>query len=233
MARSVSLFSTPLLPATAMAVVVLASNILVQFPVPWSVGPLALGDILTFGAFTYPFAFLVTDLTNRLHGPRAARRAVYAGFAVAVATSIAMPPLLFAAGLLPFETTGERLARIALASGTAFLFAQLLDIAVFNRLRGRGWWKAPAFGSVSGSLLDTAVFFSLAFAPAFVFLGAGDEFALESAPLLGLFATEVPRWISWALGDLTVKLLIAAFALVPYRVVVELVLPADRARLRA
>ncbi len=215
-----------LLPVAAMALVVLASNILVQFPMAGTLGPLALGDLLTWGAFTYPFAFLVTDLTNRLLGPVVARRAVYAGFAVAVATSILVPPILFSFGLLPFETVGERLGRIAVASGTAFITAQLLDITVFNRLRRGSWWKAPIVGSVSGSVVDTAIFFTVAFSAAFALVGPGDEFATAAAPLLGLFpAAEAPRWVSWALGDLCVKLLIAFVALVPYRLVIGMVLP--------
>ena len=99
----------------AMALVVVASNILVQFPVQGSLGGLQLADLLTWGAFTYPFAFLVTDLANRRYGPRLARRVVIAGFVVAVACSIVIPPLLFNAGLLEFETTADRLVRIATA----------------------------------------------------------------------------------------------------------------------
>lgn len=214
-----------LLPLAAMTLIVLASNILVQFPVSGNIGTLALGDILTWGAFTYPFAFLVTDLTNRRFGPRVARRIVYAGFAVAILASIVAPPLLFSYGLLEYPTAGDRLVRIALASGAAFLMAQLLDIAVFNRLRQQNWWKAPAFASIAGSVIDTLSFFSLAFAPAFLLLGPTDAFSLEPAPLLGVFAVEAPRWISWALGDLTVKLLIAAFALVPYRIIMQRFMP--------
>ena len=119
----------------AMAIVVAASNVLVQFPVQGTLGSLALADILPWGAFTYPFAFLVTDLANRRHGPAVARRVVLAGFAVAIACSIVFPPLLFRLGLIEFETTAGRLVRIAVASGAAFLAAQLLDITVFNRLR--------------------------------------------------------------------------------------------------
>jgi len=209
------------LPLAAMTLIVLASNIFVQFPLSGHVGTLALGDILTWGAFTYPFAFLVTDLTNRRFGPVVARRIVYAGFAVAILASIVAPPVLFDLGLLEYATSGDRLVRIAVASGGAFLMAQLLDIAVFNRLRQQNWWKAPAFASVAGSVIDTLTFFSLAFAPAFWLLGPSDAFSLEPAPLLGLFAVEAPRWISWALGDFTVKLLIAAFALVPYRILMQ------------
>jgi uncharacterized integral membrane protein (TIGR00697 family) len=203
----------------AMALVVVASNVLVQFPVDGHVGSLALADILTWGAFTYPFAFLVTDLANRRYGPSVARRIVFVGFMLAVACSIVVPPLLFQYGLIEFETAADRLVRIAIASGAAFLAAQLLDVTVFNWLRQRSWWRAPVFGSLAGSVLDTAVFFSVAFSAAFVFVGPSDAFALENAPLLGFLPAEAARWISWAIGDLTVKLLIAVFALIPYRLI--------------
>ena len=186
----------------AMIVVVTASNILVQYPVDFDLGPVHLGDILTWGAFTYPFAFLVSDLTNRHHGPQLARRVVMAGFAVAVVISVYLAT-----------------PRIAIASGTAFLTAQLLDVTVFNWLRRQSWWRAPIFGTLAGSVVDTLIFFSIAFSAAFAFVGPEDGFALEAAPLLGLFAVETPRWLSWALGDLTVKLLIAVFALIPYRLI--------------
>lgn len=203
----------------AMALVVVASNVLVQFPVDGHIGSLALADILTWGAFTYPFAFLVTDLANRRYGPSVARRIVFVGFMLAVACSIVVPPLLFRYGMIEFETAADRLVRIAIASGAAFLTAQLLDVTVFNWLRKRSWWRAPVFGSLAGSVLDTAVFFSVAFSAAFVFVGPGDAFALESVPLLGFLPAEAPRWVSWAIGDLTVKLLIAVFALIPYRLI--------------
>ena len=203
----------------AMALVVVASNVLVQFPVQGTIGQVALADILTWGAFTYPFAFLVTDLANRRHGPQAARRIVFVGFMLAIGCSIVAPPLLFSYGLIEFKTAADRIVRTALASGAAFLFAQLLDIAVFNRLRRQSWWRAPIFGTLAGSVLDTAVFFTIAFSAAFAFVGPDDAFALEAAPLLGMLPVEVARWVSWALGDLGVKLGIAAVALVPYRLI--------------
>jgi hypothetical protein len=187
----------------SMAAVVVLSNVLVQHPFQVTLGRLNLADLLTWGAFSYPLAFLVTDTTNRLLGPRVARRVVYLGFAFAVVLS-----------------TWFATPRIAIASGTAFLVGQLLDIAIFNLLRDRAWWKAPSFSSLAGSAADTLVFFALAFAPAFVLLGAKDDFAVEAAPLLGLFAIATPRWISWALGDFSVKLLMAVVALIPYRVIV-------------
>lgn len=203
----------------AMALVVVASNVFVQFPVQGTVAGVSLADILTWGAFTYPFAFLVTDLANRRYGPAAARRVVFAGFMIAVICSIVVPPLLFKAGLIEFETAANRLMRIAIASGAAFLTAQLLDVTVFNWLRQQSWWRAPIFGTLAGSVIDTAIFFTVAFAPALALFGPDDAFALENAPLLGVFATEAPRWISWALGDFTAKLLIAIFALIPYRLI--------------
>lgn len=201
----------------AMALVVVASNVLVQFPVQGSFAGVALADVLTWGAFTYPFSFLVTDLANRRYGPIVARRVVFVGFMAAVICSIILPPLLFRAGLIEFETAAGRLVRIAIASGAAFLIGQLLDVTVFNRLRQRSWWRAPVFASLAGSVLDTAIFFSVAFAAAFALVGPDDAFALENAPIFGILATELPRWVSWALGDLAVKLLIAVFALIPYR----------------
>jgi uncharacterized integral membrane protein (TIGR00697 family) len=203
----------------AMAIVVVASNVLVQFPVAGHLGQVALADILTWGAFTYPVAFLVTDLANRRYGPATARRVVFVGFMTAVATTIVFPPLLYRAGLIPFETEAGRLARIAVASGSAFLVGQLLDVTLFNWLRRQSWWRAPVIGSIAGSVIDTLIFFSIAFAPFFVFVGPNDAFSLETAPLMGTLATDAPRWISWALGDLSVKLLIAVFALIPYRII--------------
>jgi uncharacterized integral membrane protein (TIGR00697 family) len=203
----------------AMALVVVASNILVQFPLQGEVAGLALADVLTWGAFTYPFSFLITDLANRRYGPSVARRIVFVGFMTAVVCSIVIPPLLFRLGLIEFDTAAARLARIACASGAAFLSAQLLDVTVFNWLRRQSWWRAPIFGTLAGSVVDTAVFFSIAFAAAFAFIGPDDGFALEAAPLMGVFSAEAARWMSWALGDLTVKLAIAVFALIPYRLI--------------
>lgn len=213
-------FSKYLPFVAAMTLIVMASNVLVQFPIQGQLGGLSLADILTWGAFAYPFSFLVTDLANRRYGPAIARRIVFIGFAAAVLCSIVVPPLLYRYGLIEFETAAGRLVRIAAASGTAFLVGQLLDVTVFNRLRRQSWWRAPVFASLAGSVVDTAVFFSIAFAAAFAFVGPDDAFALEQAPLLGVFGAQTARWISWALGDLGVKLLIAVFALIPYRLIV-------------
>ena len=194
----------------AMAAVIVASNILVQYPVTATLGGLDLADLLTWGAFTYPAAFLVTDLTNRRFGPVAARKVVLVGFALAVLLSVWLAT-----------------PRIAVASGTAFLLAHLLDIAVFDRLRRFAWWLAPAVSSALASVLDTVLFFGLAFSLAATpLLGHGDEFATAAAPFLGVFALEAPRWLSWATGDLTVKLLVAAALLVPYRLLLAVLVPA-------
>ncbi|MBB4103873.1 queuosine precursor transporter [Allorhizobium borbori] len=191
-----------------MTLIVVASNFLVQFPLNATVVGINLADLLTWGAFTYPVAFLVTDLTNRQFGPSAARRVVFAGFVVGVGIS--------------FFTS---VPRIAIASGTAYLVGQLLDIAVFNRLRRLAWWRAPLAGSLIGSVLDTAIFFSLAFAAAFVFIGPNDDFALGAAPILGVLSTEAPRWISWAIGDFSVKMLVGLVMLLPYGALMSVLKP--------
>ncbi len=191
-----------LVPAiAAMAAVVVASNILVQF---------LLGDWLTWGAITYPFAFLVTDITNRVHGARAARRVVVAGFAVGLACS------LIAAGL--DRTT----LRIAIGSGAAFLVAQSLDVAVFDRLRLKSWWQAPLLSSLCGSIVDTVLFFTIAFA-AFLPADGNTGWANDAVPLLGA-GPVVPLWMSLGTADWLVKLALAALALVPFRLLVRKIL---------
>jgi uncharacterized PurR-regulated membrane protein YhhQ (DUF165 family) len=193
-----------LLPAIlAMAFLVTVSNILVQ---------ILLGDFLTWGAFTYPFAFLVTDLTNRFHGPAAARKVVLAGFVTGVTCSFV------AAG---FDKTT---LRIATASGTAFLVAQLVDVHVFNRLRAESWWRAPLISTLIGSALDTALFFSIAFWSALTLFGpaetAAAAWASDPVPLLG-HGPALPLWISLALADWSVKLALAAVALIPFRLILS------------
>jgi uncharacterized PurR-regulated membrane protein YhhQ (DUF165 family) len=190
----------------AMIAVIVASNILVQYPVDGFVGRVPLADVLTWGAFTYPFAFLVTDMTNRWLGPSRARQVVYVGFAVAVVLSAALST-----------------PRIAAASGSAFLIAQLLDIGLFNRLRRAAWWQAPFVASMLGSIVDTAIFFGTAFGPLGVLFGPDDAFAVEHAPLLGAFAPEAARWVSWAIGDLSVKLAAAVLLLAPYRLAMAMI----------
>ncbi|MDO9417462.1 VUT family protein [Pararhizobium sp.] len=200
---------TRTLPYVAlMTLIVVASNFLVQYPLPGEIVGMKLGDLLTWGAFTYPVAFLITDLTNRQFGPSAARRVVLVGFLIAVVLSIAIAT-----------------PRIAIASGTAFLAGQLLDISVFNRLRASNWWKAPLFASLLGSVLDTILFFTIAFAPFFAVIGPNDAFALENAPVLGIFATELPRWLSWAIGDFSVKMLVGLVMLLPYGALMSVIKP--------
>lgn len=150
-----------------MVVVVTGSNVLVQF---------VINDWLTWAAFTYPLSFLVTDLTNRRFGPGAARRVVYAGFGVAVALSILLAT-----------------PRIAMASATAFLVAQLLDISIFNRLRDHAWWMPPLVSSLLASAIDTLLFFAMAFA-----------------------GTGVP-WMTLGAGDFAIKVLMAIVLLIPFR----------------
>lgn len=191
-----------LLGVTAMALVVVASNILVQH---------LLGDWLTMGALTYPLAFLVTDLTNRALGARAARRVVLSGFAIGVICSLIASQFNNAYGdpLVSF--------RVALGSGLAFLTAQLADVAIFNRLRAGSWWRAPLVSSLIGSALDTSIFFS-AFAGAFMFLDPSDPngWAREIIPMFG-FGPAAPLWVSLAAADFGVKLTLAALALAPFR----------------
>lgn len=150
-----------------MMVIVVASNVLVQYPI---------NNWLTWGAVSYPIAFLVADVLNRRFGPRAARRVAYFGFVAALVVSV------FVAS-----------PRIAVASGSAFLLAQLCDIYIFDRLRHRTWWQAPFVGGVAGAALDTFVFFSVAFA-----------------------GTSMP-WQTLLLGDLAVKLSLNTFMLAPFR----------------
>jgi len=156
--------------ALSMAAIVAVSNVLVQYPInAW----------LTWGAFSYPVAYLVTDVCNRVHGPALVRRVAWIGFGTGLILSGLLAPW-----------------RIAIASGTAFIVSQLLDVAIFNRLRASSWWKAPLLGSAAASIVDTAIFFGLAFG-----------------------GTEID-WLHLAVGDLGVKLLMAFVLLPPYRVLV-------------
>ncbi len=187
----------------AMTAVVVVSNILVQYPLQATLGGVALKDLLTWGALTYPIAFFITDLTNRRFGPGKARMVVAVGFLIAVAWSI-------------FLAT----PRIAIASGSAFLIAQLLDVSVFDRLRASAWWQAPLVSSVLGSIVDTILFFGIAFAPAFSFLDFGGEDGSLGfgVPFLGI-GSQVALWISLAAGDFIVKILVSLMMLLPYGLV--------------
>ena len=132
-----------------MGLVVLSSNYLVQFPVKYY----GLQDILTYGAFSYPIAFLITDLANRSYGKQIARKIVYFGFVVGISFT------------LFFSTNFSDLisVRIAIGSGTAFIIAQLLDVQVFDQLRQKKWYVAPLTSSLIGSTVDTFLFFSISF----------------------------------------------------------------------
>lgn len=163
-----------------MVVIVVSANVLVQFPI---------NDWLTWGAATYPVSFLITDIANRFHGPKIARKVLYVGFFIAVILSIY------------FSTV-----RIALASGTAFLIAQLLDVRIFDQLRSDVWWKAPLISSLVGSAVDTALFFSIAF-----------------------YATTVP-WVTLAIGDFVVKIVVAQIMLIPFSIAYKSYLEATRSR---
>ena len=194
----------------AMTAVVAASNYLVQFPF----AHFGLADILTWGAFTYPVAFLVNDLTNRRFGPVAARKVVLAGFVLAVALSIWLAT-----------------PRIAIASGSAFLAAQFLDVAVFDRLRKNAWWQAPFVSTVLGSVLDTVLFFSIAFAGVFASLDA--LFGMEDGSLafpVALLGWQVPLWVSLAVGDFAVKIGVGLVMLAPYGALLSVLKPAPAAR---
>jgi queuosine precursor transporter len=189
----------------AMAAIVLASNILVQHP---------LGLWLTWGAITYPFAFLVTDLTNRIQGPAAARRVVLAGFVTGIACSLIGTQIMGEFG--PLVTL-----RIAIGSGLAFLAAQLLDVTVFDRLRRAAWWRAPLISTLVGSTLDTALFFTTAFSAALIWLEPSNDVSWATAPqpLLG-FGPIAPFWVSLAVADWCAKITLAIVALLPFRLAV-------------
>tara|TARA_Y100000590_G_scaffold197324_1_gene224091 strand:- start:3325 stop:3912 length:588 start_codon:yes stop_codon:yes gene_type:complete len=169
--------------AISMALVVALSNYLVQFPVNY----IGLQDIFTYGAFSYPVAFLITDLANRKYGKIVARKIVYLGFILGVTLT------------LYFSTDFSNLIskRIALASGSAFLIAQLLDVQVFDKLRKKIWFVAPLVSSLIGSSIDTFLFFSIAF-----------------------YGTGV-NWITLSLGDLFVKIFVALIMLIPFRILLS------------
>ena len=203
-----------LLPGiAAMAAVVVASNILVQF--------LILDGLLTWGAFTYPFAFLVTDLMNRVCGPADARRVVYFGFVTGVVCSLIGSQIMLEGDGYTYPAVAFR---IAVGSGITFLVAQLVDVFVFDGLRAGIWWRAPLASTIVGSVLDTALFFTIAFSasvPFFSEAANGDiSWAWDVAPLL-TFGSDAPLWVSLALADWIVKLSVALVALIPFRIFVH------------
>ena len=170
-----------------MGVVVLASNYLVQFPI----NHYGLNEILTYGAFSYPIAFLITDLANRSFGKIIAKKIVYLGFTIGI---------LFT---LIFSTNfGDLISiRIAIGSGIAFITAQLLDVQIFDKLRKKEWFIAPLTSSLIGSIVDTFIFFSIAF-----------------------YGTGVP-WVTLSLGDLAVKFIVALVMLIPFRILLNFIKP--------
>lgn len=192
----------------AMAAIVVASNILVQF--------LLLDGLLTWGAFSYPLAFLVTDVMNRIYGPKAARQVVLVGFVVGIISSLIGTQIILEHG--PAVSL-----RVAIGSATAFLVAQLLDIAVFDRLRGGKWWRAPLASTVIGSSVDTLLFFTISFAAWITIFGAAADadvsWAWQGAPLL-LIGPEAPLWVTLMLADWVLKLLIGLLTLIPFRLIV-------------
>ena len=166
-----------------MGAIVLASNYLVQFPVQYY----GLSEILTYGAFTYPIAFLITDLANRSFGKEIAKKIVYFGFFIGISFT-----LFFSTN---FSDTIS--IRIAIGSGTAFIISQRLDVYIFDKLRKKYWFIPPLASSINGSVIDTFLFFSIAF-----------------------YATGIP-WFTLALGDLAVKLFVALLMLIPFRMLLK------------
>ena len=164
----------------SMALVVALSNYLVQFPVSY----IGLQDLLTYGAFSYPVAFLITDLSNRKYGKNTAKKIVYLGFSIGVFLTFF------------FSTNYSDLIsiRIAIGSGTAFLIAQLIDVNIFDKLRNKIWYAAPLISSLVGSIIDTFIFFFISF------YGTGIN------------------WVTLSFVDLSVKILVALFMLIPFRI---------------
>jgi uncharacterized integral membrane protein (TIGR00697 family) len=194
-----------------MATVVVASNILVQF--------LILDGLLTWGAFTYPFAFLVTDIMNRVYGVGPARRVVFVGFFVGIICSLIGSQIMLQGDGYEFPAVA---LRVAIGSATAFLVAQLIDIAVFQRLRDGAWWRAPLASTLIGSTIDTVLFFTIAFSQLLSFGTAADgeiSWAWDAAPFL-LAGPDAPLWVTLAVAEWGVKIAIALLALVPFRLIV-------------
>ncbi len=168
-----------------MGIVVVLSNYLVQFPVQ----QFGLSEILTYGAFSYPITFLITDLANRAYGKVVARKVVYIGFVIGIILTF----------LVSTNFADVISIRIAIGSGLAFFVAQNLDVQVFDRLRKKSWYIAPLASSTLGSVVDTFLFFSIAF-----------------------YATDIP-WFTLAIGDLIVKLLITLIMLIPFRLMINVI----------
>ena len=169
--------------SSLMGLVVVISNYLVQFPIQ----KFGLADILTYGAFSYPITFLITDLANRSYGKIVARKIVYFGFFLGIGFTV-----LFSTNFADLISI-----RIAIGSGVAFLTAQLLDVQIFDNLRKKKWFVAPLTSSLFGSTIDTFLFFSISF-----------------------YGTGIP-WFTLALGDLTVKIIVALIMLIPFRMLLK------------
>ena len=166
-----------------MGLIVIISNYLVQFPVNYY----ELQNVLTYGAFSYPITFLVTDLANRAYGKIVARKIVNIGFIVGITLTL----------LISTNFSDTISIRIALGSGLAFLIAQNLDVQVFDKLRNHIWFIAPFISSLIGSAIDTFLFFFIAF-----------------------YKTGLP-WVTLAIGDFFIKLLIALIMLIPFRLLLS------------
>jgi uncharacterized integral membrane protein (TIGR00697 family) len=197
----------------AMAAIVVASNILVQF--------LIFDGLLTWGAFVYPFAFLVTDLMNRIYGANAARKVIFAGFFAGIICSLIGTQITLQGDGYTYSAVA---LRVAVGSAAAFLIAQLVDVFVFDRLRSGNWWKAPLVSSVIGSALDTAIFFTIAFSQSIQWFGDNANmeinWAWDAVPLL-MTGPDAPLWVTLALTDWFVKLALVLLALVPFRIILR------------
>ena len=166
-----------------MGLIVVISNYLVQFPIQ----QFGLAEILTYGAFTYPITFLITDLANRAYGKIVARKVVYVGFIIGILLTL----------FVSTNFSDIISIRIAIGSGLAFFISQNLDIKIFDYFRKKRWFVAPLTSSTLGSIVDTFLFFSIAF-----------------------YSTGVP-WITLAIGDLIVKLTITLIMLIPFRLLLN------------
>ncbi len=166
-----------------MGFIVIASNYLVQFPVKFY----ELENLLTYGAFSYPITFLITDLANRSFGKRTARYVVLIGFFIGIILTF----------FVSTNFSDIISVRIAIGSATAFIIAQNLDVSIFDLLRKKSWYVAPLTSSILGSIIDTFLFFSIAF-----------------------YNTGIP-WVTLALGDLAVKLFVALIMLIPFRLFIN------------
>ena len=166
-----------------MGLIVVISNYLVQFPIQ----QFGLAEILTYGAFTYPITFLITDLANRAYGKVVARKVVYVGFIIGILLTL----------FVSTNFSDIISIRIAIGSGLAFFISQNLDIKIFDYFRKKSWFVAPLTSSTIGSIVDTFLFFSIAF-----------------------YSTGVP-WVTLAIGDLIVKLIITLIMLVPFRLLLN------------